>query len=191
MNASEFVEKLAKIAPTIEYLVSNGYEEIAEEIRNGYIINKKEKSDKAKYNDPLVHLICEYDVSTSFQIGMVKLGKHKYDFEAPINKIHVGAIESDILVIDPHTGCVELLDHAQPDFVMARCAVSGSAFLEAVLHLANFKPPYPDFRNLSQSQQIENNRAAKNCAVECSEIAGVEVEGSIYHTLLGYDSRIG
>lgn len=189
MNADEFAEKLAKIAPSVDYLISCGYETIAEEIRNGYILTRRTKPIAAIYDDPLVHLICDYDTS-KFQIGVLTIGMRKYSFPAPTNKIHVGAIESDILVIDPRTGAVELIDHARPDFVMTKCAVSGGHFLEAIFLLASFKRPHPDFRSLAQLQRVENNRAAGNCAMQCAKIAGIPTPPNIYEELLGYDPQL-
>jgi len=189
MKADEFAEKLAEVAPSVEYLISCGYGAIAEEIRNGYILNKREKPMVPTHDDPLIYLICNYDTS-NFQIGMLTLGTRKYSFSPPVNKVYVGAIESDILVINHSTGAVELLDHAQPDFVVAECAASGGNFLEAILFLASFKPPHPDFKNLSREQQIENNQAAGSHATQCAKTAGISMSpNNIYEELLGYDPR--
>jgi hypothetical protein len=189
MNADEFVEKLAKIAPSIDYLISCGYETIADEIRNGYFLTKRCRTIIATYQDPLIDLICKYDTS-KFKIGMLTLGMMKHDFPAPPDKIHVGAIEADILAINPNTSIVELLDHAQPDFVIAKCAASGGCFLDAILFLASFKLPYPNFRNLSQTQRIENNQAIADCALQCAKAAGITAQANIYEELLGYDPRL-
>ncbi len=102
-----------------------------------------------------------------------------------------GCIESDILAINPSTGFVELLDHEDPTYVMCICATSGSLFLDALLKLAAFQYPHEDlYGNLPIEKAKENNNAAYTCAVECSRAAGVIAEGSIYQTLLGYDSRL-
>jgi len=190
MNADEFVFKLSKLTPSLDHLIKCGYPQVvAEEIRNSYVLNKKEKPEKIFYNDPLVNLICCYDTS-NFRIGLLTLGMQEHDFRASRKKIHVGAIEADILVIDSQTGSVELLDHAQPDFVIAYCAASGNCFLEAVLLLAGFEPPNPDIRNLSKSQRIENNRAAGDLAIQCAKVANVSIPPNIYNELLGYDSSV-
>ena len=74
---------------------------------------------------------------------------------------------------------------------MAQCAASGEQFLEALLLLANFEPPYLDLRgDLPEAQTKENNEAAGKRAIECSSIAGISTHPNIYETLLGYDSRI-
>lgn len=175
MNADEFVNKLAELAVSME--------------RKSYFLTKKPE-EVPQLDDSLIHLICGYDTS-ALEIGMVRLGRHKYSFEPPSDKILVGCIESDILVIDPLTGIVELFDHDDPTYVMSICAKSGGLFLEALLKLATFQYPHEDlYGNLPVEKAKENNDAAYACAVECAKIAGVEVEGSIYHTLLGYDPRI-
>ena len=175
MNADEFVKKLSELAVSMD--------------RESYFLTEK-PAEIPQFDDPLIHLISSYDTS-ALEIGMVRLGCHKYSFEPPSDKILVGCIESDILVIDPSTGIVELLDHEAPTYVMCICATSGNLFLEALLKLAAFQYPNKDlYGDLSIEKVKENNDAAYACAVECSEIAGVEVEGSIYYTLLGYDPRI-
>lgn len=175
MIADEFVKKLAQLAVSME--------------RESYFLTKKSE-EISKLDDSLIHLICSYDTS-ALEIGMVRLGRQKYSFTPPADKIFVGCMESDILVINPLTGAVELLDHEDPNYVMCTCAASGDLFLDALLKLAAFQYPHEDlYGNLPIEKAKENNKAAYECAVECSEIAGVEVEGSIYHTLLGYDSRI-
>ncbi len=175
MNADEFVKKMTELAVSMD--------------KESYFLAKKSE-EIPQFDDSLIHLICNYDTST-LEIGMIRLGRHKYSFEPPSDKILVGCIESDILVIDPLTGIVELLDHEDPNYVMCICATSGDLFLEALLKLAAFQYPHEDiYGNLPIIKTKENNDAAYACAIECAKIAGVEVENSIYHTLLGYDSRI-
>jgi len=175
MNADEFVKGLSELADSME--------------RESYFLTKKPE-EKPRLDDSLIHLICSYETS-ALEIGMVRLGRHKYSFESPPVKILVGCIELDILVINPLTGAVELLDHDDPTYVMCICATSGALFLEALLKLAAFQYPHEDlYGNLPIDKAKENNDAAHICATECSKIAGIEPENSIYHTLLGYDSRI-
>ena len=74
---------------------------------------------------------------------------------------------------------------------MAQCANSGSAFLDAVILVAGFTPPYEDVQGLTESEIRANNSAARALSVECARVAGIKGEPNIYETLLGYDSRIG
>ncbi len=190
MKAEEFVEKLASISPSIEYLYSLGYlQEVAEEIRKSYFLPKS-CSKKPIYDDPLVNLITNYDTS-EFRLGLVTLGKTKNSFLPTSDKIHIGAIESDILVINPKSGEVELLDHGQTDYVMEVCAVSGNRFLDALFLFAEYEAPFLEFKgNLTKEQLTMNNESARKRAIECAEAAGIPAKGSIYETLLGCDCRI-
>ena len=191
MNAEEFVDKLAKLAPSVDDLIVKGYErEVAEEIRSAYFNEKNEVYND--YDDPLLDLINNYDTS-NLEIGILKIGNRKYDFPSPPEKIRVGSVESDILVINPKTGHVELLDHAHPEYVIGICAVSGERFLEAILLLADFEMPYLDSRlknKITEKQSVANNLAAHKKAAECTKVAGLGKEATIFHLLLGCDCWI-
>jgi hypothetical protein len=192
MNAEEFVNKLASIKPSVDRLVTYGYSvERAKEIQSQYILRKKTCTTPIIYNDPVVNLINEYDTSI-LEIGNLALGKGGYSFLPPNGVIHIGSIESDILVINPKTGFIELLDHEQPDFVMARCASSGDKLLDALFLLMSHERPNADlFSDLTEKQRKENNRAAGLRAKECAKAAGVFSDKvNIYELLLGYDSRL-
>jgi hypothetical protein len=192
MNAEEFVNKLTSITPSIERLIACGNSvEYAKEIQSQYTLKKKTCIKPMTYNDPVVNLIDDYDTS-KLEIGTLTLGKTAFSFLPPKDKIHIGAIESDILVLNPTTGCIELLDHEQLNFVMATCASSGSKFLDALFMLMAYEPPHAGFSiKLTEKQKKGNNQAAGLRAKECAKAAGISSEKiNIYELLLGYDSRL-
>ena len=91
-----------------------------------------------------------------------------------------------MVVIDTYTKRIELLDHAEPDYVMAICAENSDRFLDAVLLLAEFKLPFEGFEeDLSPEQNEANNIAACRRAEECAKVAGIGSEKNIYAVLLG------
>lgn len=189
MTADEFVEKLARLAPSLESLRSYGYSDSGGvEHRRLYFLQKK-PFEQPIYDDPLIQLISNYDTS-NFDFGLT-LGKRKWDFSPPPGKVHVGAVEADILVINPDTGNVELLDHGHPERVLAKCAASGEQFLEALLLLVAYEPPYPGLKHKLNTKQLRvNNEAAKKRAMECAKVAGISTPPNIYAYLLGCDPLI-
>ncbi len=191
MTVEEFVKKLSDCAPTIDHLIANGYPaNYAKEYRDGYLLRKKKTPGIPEYDDPLVRLICNYDTS-KLEIGIITLGKAEYAFQTPPEKVHVGAIEADILVINPVTGVVELLDHGNPDYVIAQCAASGGRFLDSLILLASFELPYANlYVDLPVEYRIRNNEATYERALECAIVSGITTQPNIYKMVLGYNSRI-
>lgn len=194
MGASEFVSRLVKLVHSSEYYINKGLSieeanEMVEDEKKSLLLRPK-SPESPEIEDPIEDLICRYDTS-ELEIGMIYLGKKTSACHIPSDKVLVGSIEADPLVINKKNGEIELLDHAQPDCVMAKCAASGGQFLEALLLLASFEPEYTDFYgDLPETQAKENNEAARKKAMECAKVAGVSTKSSIYEMLLGYDSRI-
>jgi len=185
MNADRFVEKLKSIAPSPEKMQSCGYlQEIIAEYRKSYFLERK-TPEIPRIDDPLEHLICNYDTS-KFELGVLTLGKEEFYYTPIHSKVRVGAIEADILVIDENSGEVELLDHSWPNRVIAKCAASGEQFLEAILLLARYEPPYENVKDgLTKAQKEKNKKAALKHAAKCAKIAGISGPPNIYETLLG------
>ena len=130
-------------------------------------------------------MICRYD-SSDLEIGIVVLGKKDFPFSVGTDKVIVGSMEADPIVINKTNGEIELLDHAQPKFVMAKCALSGERFLDALFLVASFEPPFFDLLgNLPEEKQHLNNKSALVTARECAEAAGIDKERNIYEMILG------
>jgi len=187
MKADEFVKRLEELAPSIEEIVSRGFtRKYADEYRRSFFLHPK-TTEISVFPNPLVELIYKYDTS-NLEIGMITLGQNNAHFTPRPDRILVGSIEADPLVINLNNNAVEMLDHSCPDYVMTKCAVSGERFLKALLLLASFKPPYSEFKangSLTKQQAVANDQAAYQKAVECAEVAGISGKPNIYEMLLG------
>ena len=196
MDEMAFAAELVKLVPSTDMCMSRGHSEemarfIVEELYGGYILKRRSNPVDPSVDDPMVRLTCTFDTDELEIRGELRFGTAWNGTDLPEGKILIGTIESDPVVLDRHTGLIELCDHAKVSFVMAQCANSGSAFLDAVILVAGFTPPYEDVQGLTESEIRANNSAAKALSVECARVAGIKGGPNIYETLLGYDSRIG
>lgn len=189
MNANEFVNELAKLIHSSDFYINRGLsseeaDEMIEDEKKSLLLSEKHQ-EPLSIEDPIENLICSYDTS-NLEIGMVKLGKQISICNIPSGKVPIGAIEADPLVINSESGEIELLDHSQPDFIVAKCAISSEKFMEALLLLAFFVPPHIDlYGNLPKDQVEKNNSAAYDMAAKCAIVAGISGNKNIYETLLG------
>jgi len=187
MTENEFVKKFAELAPSIKKMISWGYSVKRANRRNKRYFLERKTPKNAVYDNPLVRLICNYDTS-HFEVGMVTLGKKESDFLPETGKIHVGNVEADILVINPDSGNVELLDHGQPSYVMAICAKSGSQFLDALMLLAEYEVQNANYSiAITKEQEIAKNEEVRKQAAKCAKAAGIMTPPNIYEMLLGYE----
>ena len=189
MDAKKFVVELARNVHSSEFYTNMGLStedatEMVEDEKESLLLLEKSHVPRL-IEDPIESLILNYDTS-KLEIGMVRLGEPTFVCDIPSGKVPIGVIESDPLVINKQNGEVELLDHSKPDFVMAKCAISSEKFMEALLLLASFVPPYIDlYGDLPKDKAEKNNSAAYDIASKCALAAEISDEKNIYEMLLG------
>jgi len=167
----------------------------AENYRHGYICKRKPEELPKQSENPLLDLINRYDTST-LEIGFIMLNPANMEhIDTAIldkaSRILVGEIEADPLVILSTTGEVQNLDHADLNYVIGTYAISGDCFLDALILLASYQPPYesiPPTVELTEVQKVENNIAAHKHAIECAQAAGIDPSCcNLYEELIGLD----
>src|SRR4051812_22050680 len=192
MSADEFAAAIAALAPSVAELEAKGLSpQSAENFRKSYQCARRADPPVPGNDNPLLDLLARYDCSR-LEIAVVTLGpagisKGYSDKLLSQGKRVIGAVEADPLVLDDKTGEIDLRDHSDPNFSMAKVAANGAKLLDALYLVASFRRPHRGNRqNLSREQGMENYRAASAQAQRATQAAGIlEADGGIYATLLG------
>jgi hypothetical protein len=170
MKASEFVEKLKLIAPSLDSLIARGYsEDGAMRILKSY--EAEYKTDVNLFQNELLSLVKNFDTS-GVEIGLIRFDLENQNdilLETP-NLFRVGWVEGDLLVVNKQTGEVQMEDCYSEEFIITKCAENSEKFLDAIFEIAK-----PNTTHLnSQDDKI----------ALCSRLAGGEQYKEFYKLLL-------
>lgn len=156
MNANDFVEALADIAPSEnEYLRDGFSKEDARELRKNYHRSKRDGELAISSSDELLVLMSIWN-TRDLEIGMVALR------DKPVRTkrgLQVGVFDADSLLMLDSTGelVVEKYGHQ-----CHRVAASGERFLDALIVAGRFL----------ESAEVDDITKATSTADECATLAG-------------------
>jgi hypothetical protein len=175
MNAVDFTNKIKKLTPSKENLVNSGFSnERAKEIIKHYFICNKDNQLEVK--SEIVKLLTNYDVS-NVEIGMIRFQK---DLIESNRYFYFARFELDYLANDKQTDEIVLIDYNSDEFVMCKCALNSSCFLDAVLFACEGLTLFLLDENISN-----NENYVKQLIEKCTLIAGGNEYFDFYQTFLG------
>lgn len=164
MTAAEFSEHLRRLAA--ELSLGN----IAE-------LSCPPRDDRrvVPQSDPLYDLIANYDTST-LAIGGIDfhVGPRPYR-----GKYEVGSEHGDVLVVDPASGIVQLVEYGT-DHVLTPVAASTARFLDALAVVAEYYA-----RCLIDEELNEDEPTKHRYAARCAEAAGGDAYEAYFISSLG------
>jgi len=179
MTANQFAEALRVCAPPAEKLrqlgVSSGG---IERTLAGYFSKLRPDSSTTQGKEPLIDLIENYDLSK------VDIGSIRFDsiVERTGPKWRIGTFASDLLVVDPQSGEIQVEEFPSAGHLLWECAESGSKFLDALVLAARF------LGCCSWDVELYDDQAAhKRVANECTIAAGGDRYRDFYLVLCGCD----
>jgi len=178
MTANEFVDELARAAPSLDDLMKVGMSRSqAVHFRNGFRCQKREHDAASeRAHNELLRLISLWDAST-VKVGMVSF------FPAPViveDGIQVGSVEVDPLIIFADGEEVIVTEFGVHNHLLWPASESGERFLDALIFASKFLGD-------SCVRKIDFNDfdAARAAATECTTLAGGARYHDFYLMLLG------
>jgi len=164
MDANEFVNQLARLAPSVPQYEQMGIShDTIVSLRRTYFCEPKDRYSDSSAEDVILDLMTNWDTS-NIKIGMIELG------EAPElcgNHWIIGLVEVDFLVLNCESNEVEVRDHEAFEHLMWRCAANSSAFLGAVVTAKTFLTA----RGIGDID-FDDMETARLAAQKCGETAG-------------------
>lgn len=173
MNADEFANRLATIAPPTSSLLAFGMNaQEAEQFRAAYLCRRITRSNES---DPLLDLCSSFDIST-VEISVVTLCRpHDFDQQTWA----VGLFEADTIVYPKNKGMVSIRDHENLNREVCKCGSTSGGFLSALIVAAEFGA-----NGILQPNQTQDATAGRQALDRCLAFAGKECE-PFYRVLLG------
>jgi len=173
------LEELKSQIPSVDILVENNIsdEEIKRNIKPllDLDVQFKETSEEV---DIIIELLNLYDLS-KVEIGMIVFNKTITEDE---DYYYIGRVEVDLLVINKHTGTVQVLEYDEPTHTLCDCARESSAFLQALLVCNKF------FWECYSDDDVYNDENKRKAVVEkCTYIAGGDSFFDFYAMLTGLE----
>jgi hypothetical protein len=179
MTANQFAEALRACAPAAEQLRRLGLSSAGiEKNLAGYYCKLRPDSSTTQGREPLIELIENYDLS-EVDIGSTRFGS---TVEKRGPKWRIGTFASDLLVVDPQTGKIQVEEFPSAGHLLWECAESGSEFLDALGLAAAF------LSRCSWDVGLYDDQAAHlSVANECTIAAGGDCYRDFYLVLCGCD----
>ncbi len=133
MNPTEFVDRLAQVAPSAAEMMRLGLSSAeASDFHDSYICRKR--GCDAQATDPLLLLLNGWELG-HVEIGMVSFLPEPREMPG---KIRVGSVEADPLYILNDAGELISEDLHAPGYVVWNVVRNGSMFLDALIPAAEF-----------------------------------------------------
>jgi hypothetical protein len=177
MTASEFVKRLADIAPSASELEELGLAPAeAADIRNGYVCPRRANPLSIPETDELASLMKFWDTAR-VEVGMVRLSGIPVNTE---NGLQIGLVEDDPLIGSSESGELVVEERATCGHVLWRVACSGERFLDALVAAAAFLES-----RARGKVDCEGSGEARKAAEHCAGLAGGSQYTAFYMMLLG------
>jgi len=179
MHIEDFVEKLKLLAPSKDSLKKRNLpDDFINRFIQSYHCDAKSRINLDFYsNDVILKLLQYYDCS-KVEIGIVTFASEINEEE---NFYQIGNVEQDILALNKTLLSIEVLDYANTNYIIWKCASSSSNFLDALLLCTEFFT----LRVIDFSLGDDNKYLLERVNL-CTEKAGGNQYRDFYKMLLGY-----
>ena len=178
MELNAFIHELAASAPSASDLEKCGFStEQARDFTESFLCVKRVRPlPVVNGSDQLLELLRQWDLS-KVEIGMMRFPDSPTERS---NKICVGCVEADPLVILPDTGEIAVHELGTKAHLLWLVAMSGSELLDAMVIAARFFA----MRTVGRID-FDDRDAARSVAFECASAAGGNRYVDFYKMLLG------
>ena len=178
MDVGTFVKQLAEAAPSSSDLERCGFtgEQADEFIRSFRCVKRDRPLPKPAGQDSLLELLREWDLS-KVEIGMVRFPDPPAERS---EKICVGCVEADPLVILSDDGEIVVHELGTKDHLLWRVSRNGSTLLNALAIAASFLG-----KRAVGTIDFGDYESARSAASQCASAAGGDKYLDFYRMLIG------